>query len=473
MSDGFGVERAQCRTLKRLGPRGFVSRFNLYFFLKEAPLPAIDYSKPARSKQTHHKSRHIARLSSIPVFGRSKLLSRIQSVAAQSAPGRRYPQMMAFLEVSKWLVPYFRDVFHKNARYRTYPTGESGVFAAGLPRSELRVAVAADWGTGTLESEQVAANIKAGKPHFTLHLGDVYHLGDAQEIEENCLGQTTKNYGGVAWPLGSRGSFALMGNHEMYSGGQGYYERFLPKLGLLHADGTVKSQQYAGYFCLEAEHWILLGLDTGYHSGGIPLLGVIPGVNTIPALNVDARFDDKMLKWLKKTMDALQPKTGAKKTLIVMTHHQPLSSFEQYYTKPAQQLADLGILEGQEFVWLYGHEHRLTVYKKQEVVDGLVAYPRCIGHGGMPVSVSKLKKPDDKVLYYDPRVHAIDVDHPKTKVGYNGHLMLTIEGDRLTIEYHDIVKNRVLLTETFRRGQRGGLEHMCSKAAERGLKTGR
>jgi len=180
-----------------------------------------------------------------------------------------------------------------------------------------------------------------------------------------------------------------------------------------------------------------------------------------------------MLKWLKKTMDALQPKTGAKKTLIVMTHHQPLSSFEQYYTKPAQQLADLGILEGQEFVWLYGHEHRLTVYKKQEVVDGLVAYPRCIGHGGMPVSVSKLKKPDDKVLYYDPRVHAIDVDHPKTKVGYNGHLMLTIEGDRLTIEYHDIVKNRVLLTETFRRGQRGGLEHMCSKAAESGLKTGR
>lgn len=435
--------------------------------------PPIDYESPPRSKTSGHKSRHLAQLSNVPILGRSRWMARIQQVAAEEKPGGKLPQLTAFLQISKWLVPYLRDVFHKKARYRTYPKGETGIFPiGGRGEAPVRLAVVADWGTGTLESETVAANMRAGKPHYTLHLGDVYHLGDAQEIEENCLGKKTKNYGGVAWPKGSRGSFALMGNHEMYSGGQGYYGRFLPQLGLMHADESVTEPQRAGYFCLEGEHWVVLGLDTGYHSGGVPLLGVIPGVRDIAALNVDARFDDKMVAWLRETMAALEQKNGRKKPVIVMSHHQPMSAFEQYFPKPARQMAEMGILKGQEFVWLYGHEHRLTVYEKQTVAEDLVAYPRCVGHGGMPVSVSRLTTEDKRVKLYDPRVHAIDCEHPKTKVGFNGHLMLTMEGDRLTVDYHDIVGNRVLWTETFTPDGAGGLTQTGTKPAAKGLKAG-
>jgi hypothetical protein len=336
----------------------------------------------------------------------------------------------------------------------------------------LKIAVVADWGTGTLEAETVAENMNAASPHYTLHLGDVYYMGEAGEISENCLGKSTKNYDGVCWPRGSAGSFALMGNHEMYSGGQGYFNTFLSTLGLLNPDGTVKDPQSASYFCLDTEHWLVLGLDTGYHSGGVPAFTSVPGINAIPFLNVDARFDDAMLTWLSQTISQLQADGETKKPVLLLTHHQPVSSFEHSFSKPAKQLAQLGFLDGQEFVWLYGHEHRLTVYNKHSVGNTLSFYPRCIGHGGMPVEVTKPKTTDSNILYYDPRTPPIDEDDPKTLVGYNGHLVLLFEGNQLTIEYRDIVNNNLLLTETFTPSGSGTLQYTSSKPVGSGLAPG-
>jgi hypothetical protein len=372
------------------------------------------------------------------------------------------------------VLPYLRDCIHKNARFQTYPGGKTGIFAIAAPPEDgpLRIAVAADWGTGTMEAETVAENMKACAPHFTLHLGDVYYMGEAAEINENCLGTQTKNYTGVSWPTGLLGSFALMGNHEMYSGGQGYFKTFLITLGLLNADKTVKDAQSASYFCLDAGQWLVLGLDTGYHSGGVPAFTAIPGVNSIPFLNVDARFDDKMLAWLKQTMQTFQTKDGTKRPVLLLTHHQPMSTFEHAFKKPAEQLAQLGFLNRQEFVWLYGHEHRLTIYKQQTIANSLSAYPRCIGHGGMPVEVTDLRQPDSRILYYDPRQHPIDKDDPNTKVGFNGHIVLLIDGTRLTIEYHDVVNNDLLLTETFTSNGTGALQYSSLKPADSGLLPG-
>jgi hypothetical protein len=263
-----------------------------------------------------------------------------------------------------------------------------------------------------------------------------------------------------------------MGNHEMYSGGQGYFVEFLTKLGLLSADRTVKDAQSASYFCLEAEHWVILGLDTGYHSGGFPAVTAIPGVNSIPFLNVDARFDDQMVSWLKQTADATRRKDGTRKSILLLTHHQPISSFEHAYKKPVQQLAELGFLNGEEFVRLYGHEHRLTVYKKQTIANTLKVYPRCIGHGGMPVEVTKLRKQDPNIAFYDPRQHPIDEDHSNTMVGYNGQVVLIINGADLTIEYRDILNNNLLLTETFTPDGSAALRYSPSKPSNSELFSG-
>jgi len=443
--------------------------------LPRNPELRTDPSNPPRSRANGYKSRHVAKLSNVPLLGRSAFMSRVQQVASQLPPDTTFPRLLAFLQFWKWALPYLRDFVHKDAPYQTYPSGKTGIFSIAAPPGDgpLRISVAADWGTGTLEAETVAENMLACHPHYTLHLGDVYYMGETPEIDENCLGTPTKNYTGVRWPTqGTLGSFALMGNHEMYSGGQGYFLSFLPTLGLLHPDNTVKDAQSASYFCLETEHWLVLGLDTGYHSGGVPAFTNVPGVNSIPFLNVDARFDDKMLAWLKQTIASLQNQGSTKKSILLLTHHQPISSFEHAFNKPSEQLAQLGFLNGQEFVWLYGHEHRLTVYNPQTIASSLTAYPRCIGHGGMPVEVTTLGQPDSRILYYDPRQHPIDSEDPNTMVGYNGHILLLFSGTNLTIEYHDIANNDVLLTETFTPDGAGRLQYTSSKPAGSGLFSG-
>ena len=112
---------------------------------------------------------------------------------------------------------------------------------------DARVALFADWGTGLYGAPACAKCISGSSKPFThvIHLGDVYYSGTEKEIDERLIG---------FWPnvAGAR-SFACNGNHEMYSGGHGYFEKALPQLG-----------QKASYFACENEHWLLVGLDTAY-----------------------------------------------------------------------------------------------------------------------------------------------------------------------------------------------------------------
>ncbi len=437
-------------------------------------MPDYNLSNPPPSRETGNKSRRLATLSNAPVLGRTALFARIQQAASQD-PNPHYPRLMAFFEFWKWILPYLHDLGRKEVPYRTYLKGKTGIFRIAAPPRDgaLRIAIAADWGTGTLESETVAENMKACSPHYTVHLGDVYYMGDVPEINENCLGHCTKKYRGVRWPVQDcLGSFALMGNHEMYSGGEGYFRDFISTLGLLNPEGTVNDPQSASYFCLETEHWIVLGLDTGYHSAGFPALAPIPLINSIPFLNVNARLDEKMLTWLQQTIDTLKATGSARKSILLLTHHQPVSSFQHSFAKPAQQLAQLSFFNEREFVWLYGHEHRLTLYKKQTIANSLTVHPRCIGHGGMPVSTTHLSKPNSNILYYDSREHPIDSGNPQIMVGYNGHVVLIFKDSAMTIEYRDILNNDLLLSETFTPNASRGLQHECKAPPDGKLARG-
>ena len=445
---------------------------NVVSFGGSVPVERYNYASPHPSSYYNTKPRHLARWSNIPVLGRSVLLSRIQQQVLDTYGGK-FPPLIKFISSPKWLFLYLKDFIHRNARYRTYPNGNSGIFDIPAPPvGPLRIAIAADWATGTMESRKIAENIESARPHYTLHLGDVYFMGEESQVEENCLGESKHGFCGVIWPVKkSLGSFALMGNHEMYSGGHGYFKEFLPRLGIFDHAGAVVDPQSASFFCLALKHWLILGLDTGYHSGGIPFLSSMPLIRSIPFLNIDARFDRKMLRWLKHTINALGPERIRKKGILLLTHHQPISAFETAYSKQVRQLKKLGFLDAREFVWLYGHEHRLTVYNLQDVGKSLRAYPRCIGHGGMPVELSTLARPDDRVAFYDPRRHPIDDRDQETKVGYNGHVQLEVDGPTLKIEYRDI-DNSILLKESFATDGSNALRYSVTKPTGSPLKTG-
>src|SRR5262245_31827441 len=166
----------------------------------------------------------------------------------------------------------------------------------------VRVSLEGDWATGTAEAVQTALGMMKSKPHFTIHLGDIYYVGDELSVLENCLGvdNPKTQYAPVLWPIGERGSFALNGNHEMYANGRPYFERFLPRLGLRTQGGM--AGQVTSFFCLQNEHWRIIGLDTAYHSRGWPLIGLIK--------EPSCRLDEKLLTWLREVVRPQDDKRG-------------------------------------------------------------------------------------------------------------------------------------------------------------------
>jgi hypothetical protein len=317
--------------------------------------------------------------------------------------------------------------------FEPYPTsGEQGRYdLSGLlaPDGSIRIAIAGDWGTGTDVAQQVAESMVRDNPELTIHLGDVYYVGMPEEVKENCLGEDTDAFKGVKWPKGSKGSFALNGNHEMYSGGHGYFENFLPTLGI---PSSRDGQQLRSYFCLETPGWRLLALDTGYNSD---------------TLSGDCTLEQVHLDWIANVVDPIHNR----KPTVLLSHHQWFSGFgDGSYEKPANQIA--GYFKNQEVVWLWGHEHRLAVFNKYKGGNHLTAWARCIGHGGMPLELPDASYPNandaQRVEYWDGAMDQFPNRFPKlpdgTQVGTNGYVELTVQNTTLTIEYLDADGTSVL-----------------------------
>lgn len=352
-----------------------------------------------------------------------------------------WPKLYAFLPQNlwPWIWHYLKVTFRR--KYRPYPgynSSATGIYSL-KPASgsgPIRLSIAGDWGTGTKESAEIADAIETCGADYNVHLGDVYYVGDDPEVKENFLGISTSQYSPVYWPKGVVGTFTLLGNHEMYGGGGPYFGEMLD-----YCDTGTSSKQQASYFCLEGESWRIIAIDTGYNSVGIPILGSIPGIKKIPFIGANCKLENTFLSWLENTVS---PQSNPKATLL-LSHHQFYSDFsDEAYRKPAKQVSKY--FPNQEVVWMFGHEHRLAIYGSIDLDNGMKAYARCLGHGGMPVDCGKPNKSSHLELY-DPRTD-YPLDSSGTMAGWNGFVKLAIEKNILTFEYMDI-KGQCLLVETF------------------------
>src|SRR6185503_2875038 len=293
----------------------------------------------------------------------------------------------------------------------------------------------------TDESEKVAELIKSFDPNYTIHLGDTYYTGSEREIKENFHPETGK------WHYGKNGSFALIGNHEMYSGGKHYFNDLLKWMGI-RRNGAQVSPQKASFFCLENEYWRIIAIDTGFTADkGIAGAGD----------NKDLDITPEQLKWLKETIQFNNDNRG----IILLSHHQPWCAFKgkkdddetkdkaTEYPNPAITLSGKDLLGvDRPVLWWWGHDHHLAFYGCPD--QGLKAFGRCIGHGGTAVQCRtydsatndfpQLHDPKKKklVLFDNREKRKID---DKVALGYNGFAMLRLQESNLTIEYYDENKN--------------------------------
>jgi len=372
---------------------------------------------------------------------RSALHSHFRKKVDELEDTSSRPMLAAFLPKNFWPFAkgYLRYVFHRKHPFPVYPAqGERGIYKlqANDGGQEVKLSIAGDWGSGTAEAFKVAEAMSSFAPDYTIHLGDVYYVGDLDEVEENCLGEDVDEYIGVNWPRGRVGSFSLNGNHEMYGNGNAYFDTFLPALGI---PSSQDKKQLTSFFCLENDYWRILGLDTGYNSTGLPILGQIPLINQLPRVGPDCRLEKQMIEWLR---DQVNPRSRRLAT-ILLTHHQAYSAFEEEYPLPARQLA--GFFSGQEIIWIWGHEHRMAVYQKFEDQNKITAYARCLGNGGVPVMIREIKNRKAPLEYFDARPYA---NYEDAKIGYNGFLNMRLQGKSARFDYRDL-NNHSILQEEF------------------------
>lgn len=325
-----------------------------------------------------------------------------------------------------WLADYLRTLLIGRHPFPDYDQSDPRAGRYTMP-GEVSLALAADWASGTRNAYRVREQILQLEPGITMHLGDVYFTGSQQEFDEYFLGQDD-------WPRGNlqpgngisaRPSYALNGNHEMYSGGHAYFKAIRDHFG-----------QPASFFCLENDHWRIVALDSGYSAR------LLPGFDLLPWW---IRLQPQNLRWLRENVLS----TDDQRPIILLSHHQWFSAFETEYVRLGRGLGN----DPRFLFWFWGHEHRLAAYGRyQRHPQGPHIRARCIGHGGMPIEdIDDPVRRDRNLVAYDRRPAGTVNGKP---VGYCGFAYLEFDGDRLTISYREET-GRVLLRERWTRTPEG------------------
>jgi hypothetical protein len=258
-------------------------------------------------------------------------------------------------------------------------------------------------------AEEVADALDHGREAHVIHLGDVYYSGLPSEIQQHVL---------AWWPVTPQQaragvtSWSLNGNHDMYSGGFGYFGTLLgdPRFAAQHsADGAATS-----FFRLTAPSWDFVALDTSWDRD----------VLTKGACGV---LEDPQAGFVADIA-----KTSSRK-LVLLSHHQLVSAYDQADLGPVLP-AKLGpVLDsGRVTAWWWGHEHRCMGF---EASHG-VRFPRCLGHGGVPVL--QARAPGDPVPApgaWEDRSFLQDSEG--NHWARFGFAVLDLDGGQLQVRYRD------------------------------------
>ncbi|MGH3236361.1 MAG: metallophosphoesterase family protein, partial [Streptosporangiaceae bacterium] len=156
-------------------------------------------------------------------------------------------------------------------------------------------------------------------------------------------------------------SWSLNGNHDMYSGGFGYF-------GTLLGDPRFKGQRSpdgkpTSFFRLRSPSWDFIGIDTAWDTD-------------VTSAGQVAVLQDPQASYVADVA------AGSSRKLVLFSHHQLVSCYDKSdlgSTLPAK-LAQ--VLTGNRVTaWWWGHEHRAITYGAAAGVH----YPRCLGNGGVPI----------------------------------------------------------------------------------------
>lgn len=360
----------------------------------------------------------------------SVTLNKIHTV--MDAITRKKPRYtMNRLTEENWFAWFIKSLLRGDRTYYEYPDysqvlNDNGVYPlqTNNPSGEISVGLLSDWASDTAESQNIASLL--GVQDYSIHMGDTYYVGSESEIADNFADDN-----GAPWNYGTIGSFAMLGNHEMYTGGRAYFTKLLPFMGMYyHNQRNPVVTQKASFFCLQNEYWKIVCLDTGYDS-------LRRFFNVLP--NKKLELGDKQIAWLKNIVFA---DPTDKRGIIILSHHQIFSAFSEEYQRPMESLSPL-IGTNRTVLWFCGHEHRMAVYGANPMPFSSTCFLRLIGHSGMPVetkknipkSVNVTDIANRNLVLYDNRLRMSL--NKKVDLGHNGYVVLNLLKETLRADYYD------------------------------------
>jgi len=312
----------------------------------------------------------------VPFMPRSAINSQLQSILTTCIESRAEELLRAVpegLERIAQAVLTDEEIFRQfgpcDPRWMETKLAEGWAMIEGRPdfpdtpappvrlASDARIVVVGDWGTGLPGAQAVAQQMRRwmdagrGREQHVVHLGDVYYSGWREEYETRFL---------PYWPVQRDDSgvlsWALNGNHDMYSGGHGYFGFLLrdPRFRGHWRDDPAKSVP-SSYFSIENDQWQILGLDSGY---------------------ADHDLAGTQQRWLAEKLQ-----TGRRTMLL--SHHQPFSGYDGVVGQLMTDKVRAAVPPERPLdAWIWGHEHRCTIYADSP--KPYLRFGACIGNGGVP-----------------------------------------------------------------------------------------
>lgn len=298
-------------------------------------------------------------------------------------------------------------------------------FDDGAP---LRITVFGDWGTGKWSdgnlalcpAQLVSGTVKDLSPEIVIHLSDPYYYGSSE--------QETKNLNGL-WVTGTKASFTLNSNHEMYDSANGYFDIAL-------RNAAFSMQQGTSYFAIFYGDWIVLGLDSAYFDQStLYTKGTVAG----PQLRFIAEITNSRRNKAKK--------------IIVMTRQ----NAENFDAASLNIIIDQGSIVDDVYNALggrlpdylyYGHLHTWVVYNKTALTNlfpqryGFLPNLRCLGHSGIPGGEPYGLK-NSVVGDYFVQTKINSADPVELKRVLNGFAMIILEPNAIMQQLYEVSNDQL------------------------------
>jgi hypothetical protein len=234
---------------------------------------------------------------------------------------------------------------HPKPAFPRHTDARPFVYPLNARNGRLTVALFSDAANGYYHAQYIMKHVGMVEASAAIHLGDVYYTGREFEVSRY-LEAPLKHV------LDTTPFFAMNANHEMDSHGTFYFDFLRRK----RANAPALQVQEGSYFCLVADKYQVIGIDTAFFANG--------------------RHNDAQCRaWLQ---DRLAEGRAAQKINILLTQNEPYNIGD---TAPSKLLdPDLRDVQDQIDIWFWGDQHYAALYGRK----AFPFYGSCIGHAGYP-----------------------------------------------------------------------------------------